>query len=71
MSGGSLPCLFTRCSGMALPVLHDPAASPGIREQTQTFVETLTLATALRRRPAAEPGQKRGEFPAAAALVAW
>lgn len=56
---------------MALPVLYDPAASTGIQEQNQTGVERLALATALRHCPAAEPGQNRGEFAAAAALMAW
>lgn len=56
---------------MALPVLYGPVASAGIQEQNQTGVEKLALATALHRCPAAEPGQNRGEFPAAAALTAW
>lgn len=71
MSGGSLPRLFTHCVGMALPLLYDPAAPAGIQEQNQTVVEIRVLATSLRHRPAAQPGQERGDFPAAAALVAW
>lgn len=56
---------------MALPVLYDPAASAGIQEQNQTSGWRLTLASALRHCPEAEPGRNRGEFPAEAVLMAW